>query len=918
MKFVGKIFLFFATIQTCLAQESPIASDSIPLYEAIQEFERSKHHLDFFYRKEWVDEVKIHKQHLNTALSDEEAISLLLKDTRLNYFLNNDDVILLSNTTILVPEIQNSEVREEKQSSEFLENFIFQTTTDDDDVENRMHVIGDIKRYERGMTSTVKGQVTTENGPVDGIYIFSSQPFVSTISDEEGRFSINLPSGINELNFQSITTIDTKRKINLFSDGSLDVKLKIDVVALEEVVVSAERDQNIEAIQIGLTKIEPKQVSILPTFLGERDIIRVATSTAGVQNVGEGSAGINIRGGKADQNLFLIDNNTVFTTNHFFGFFSAFNSRGVGGLSLYKNGIPAEYGGRLSSVFDIKSKKPNDKELELSGGIGLVTSQIQLEGPIEKARTSVLVNGRGTYSQYILDQFKNSTLGNNEVSFYDFTVKTHTELGKRDELAVTGYYSFDAFKIQSDTLLSFSDFSYENKVIGASWKHVFNENLFGIVEVGNSNFGYRSSFDVLPTQAFNVDLSVNEFRTAAKFDYYVNSKLNFKFGAETKSYTLSPGEKEPKGPTSLIESEKIDEEKALEIAPYFSGSYNFSDKLAIDGGIRYSVFTSYGPTEINIYEAGQPRQSSTIIGRKTYDQGDIIHQNHGPEFRLQGRYIVNETSSIKVGYGRTRQNIHLLLNAASIAPTDVWRLSGPFIAPQLADQFSVGYFRNIFGKDLIEISAEAYYKNIQNLLDFKTGAELQFNPTLETDLLQGDGKSYGVEFSVSKSKGWWSGWLNYTFSRSFIRLNGDNPSEIINGGSFFPTGYDKPHYLNSVTNYKFSRRFTMTLNLVYASGIPITYPVGKWDFKSSENILYSERNEFRIPDYFRVDLGININASHKLKQFTHSSWSFSVYNLLGRDNIYSIFFEVDEEEIKGYELSIFPTPIPTVTYNFKF
>lgn len=918
MKIVAKILLILLSIDACFAQETPVVTDSVTLYEAIQEFEKSKSHLDFFYREEWIEHVKILKRQVDTALNDEEAISLLLRDTKLNYYLNKGDVILLSNTTIVVPEIQDGEVERESQTSEFLESFIFQANTNDSDVETKVHVIGDIKLYESGEKSTVTGQVTTENGPMEGIYVFSSKPFVSTITDEQGRFSITLPNGVNELNFQSITTIDAKRRLNLFSDGSLDVKLKIDVVALEEVVVSAERDQNIEAIQVGLTKIEPKQISILPTFLGEKDIIRVATSTAGVQNVGEGSAGINIRGGKADQNLFLIDNNTVFTTNHFFGFFSAFNSRGVGGLSLYKNGIPAEYGGRLSSVFDIKSKRPNDQEVELSGGVGLVTSQLQLEGPINKARTSFLVNGRGTYSQYILDQFKNSTLGNNEVSFYDFTVKTHTELSKKDELAITGYYSFDAFKIQSDTLLSFSDFSYENKVLGASWKHVFNDQLFGVLEVGNSNFGYRSSFDVLPTQAFTVDLSVNEFRTAAKFDYFVNPKLNFKFGAEAKSYVLSPGEKAPKGSTSLIEEEQIDEEKALEIAPYLSASYSLSENLAFDGGIRYSVFTSYGPTAINVYEEGQPRQSSNVIGRKVYEQGEIIHQNHGPEFRLQGRYILNAASSLKFGYGRTRQNLHLLLNAASIAPTDVWRLSGPFIAPQLADQFSVGYFRNIFGKDLIEVSVEAYYKDIENLLDFKTGAELQFNPTLETDLLQGDGKSFGVEFSVSKAKGWWSGWLNYTFSRSFIRLNGNNPSEIINGGAFFPTGYDKPHYLNSVTNYKFSSRFTMTLNLVYASGIPITYPVGKWDFKSSENILYSERNEFRIPDYFRVDLGININASHKLKQFTHSSWSFSVYNLLGRDNIYSIFFEVDEEEIKGYELSIFPTPIPTLTYNFKF
>ncbi|MEM7297122.1 MAG: TonB-dependent receptor, partial [Bacteroidota bacterium] len=798
------------------------------------------------------------------------------------------------------------------------EELLFQAEAVNGNQENKLHRIGNIKKFTKDGSSTIRGKVISKDGPVEDVYIFNVEPFVSTITDEQGEFNITLPNGINELNFQSITTIDTKRKIYLYSDGELEVELGIDVVALEEVIVSSQREKNINSIQMGLTTIDPKKVSTLPAFLGEKDIIRVAISTAGVQNVGEGAAGINIRGGKADQNLFLLDHNTVFTTNHFFGFFSAFNSRGVGGLSLYKNGIPAEYGGRLSSVFDIETKKPNEEDLELSGGIGIVTSQIQLEGPIEKAKTSFLINARGTYSQYILDRFKESSLGNNAVSFYDFTLKTLTKLDDKNEISVTGYYSYDDFKIKSDTLLSFSDFSYENKILGASWKHIFNENLFGIAEVGNSHFNYRSSYDVLPTQAFNVDLSVNEFRTAVKFDYFVNNDLNFKFGMESKAYTLSPGKKTPNGSQSLVEDQQIDEERALEIAPYVSASYNLTDKLALDGGFRYSIFNAFGPAEINTYLEGEPKQSSTITGTRSFDQGEVIHSNHGPEFRIQGRYLTGNGSSVKIGYGRTRQNMHLLLNAASIAPTDVWRLSGPFIQPQSADQVSVGFFKNFFRKHLIEASVEAYYKDIDNLLDFKTGAELQFNPTIETDLLQGDGKSYGIEFSISKSAGWLNGWLNYTYSRSFVRLDGNSPSEIINGGEFFPTGYDKPHYLNSVTNYKFTRRLTMTLNLVYSSGIPVTYPVGKWDFRSSENILFSDRNEFRIPNYFRVDLGLNINASHKLNKLTHSSWTFSIYNLLGRDNIYSIFFEVENEEIKAYQLSIFPTPIPTITYSFKF
>lgn len=909
--------IFCSFIFISFGQKLLVNTDSVSFEEAITQLETAKN-LTFFYHPKWVSDIKIDASKIQTSLSNEDAIELLLEDTKLNYFIDGRQVILLFNTTVIVPQIVTSKQDEVDSEVDYLENALFQDDSKKKNPEDKLYAIGDIKKYSRRGESTVRGRVTSENEPVEGVYIFNVDPFTSAITSEDGSYSIKLPNGINELNFQSVTTIDTKRRINLYSDGVLEVDLDVDVVALEEVIVSAQREKNITSTQMGLATIDSKQVSIMPAFLGEKDIIKVATSTAGVQNVGEGSAGINIRGGKADQNLFLIDNNTVFTTNHFFGFFSAFNSRGIGSLSLYKNGIPPEYGGRLSSVFDIDTKKPSQENLEISGGIGLVTSQVQMEGPIEKGKTSFLINGRGTYSQFILDRFKDSSIGNNDVSFYDFTAKSYTKFSDKDELSVTAYLSYDAFKIKSDTLLSFSNFAYENKVIGASWKHIFSENLFGIFEVGNSNFEYNSSYDVLPTQAFNVDLFVNEFRTAAKFDYYINERLNYKFGIEAKAYVLSPGEKTPKGSESLIATESIGEERALEVAPYATASYVASDKLSIDAGFRYSIYNAYGPASINIYEEGEPKQSSSVIGTESFDKGEVIHSNHGPEFRLQGRYLLEGQSSIKAGYNRTRQNVHLLLNAASIAPTDVWRLSGSFIKPQIADQISIGYFKNFFGRNLIETSAEVYYKKLYNLVDFKTGAELQFNKTIERDLLQGDGKSYGLELTLKKSTGWLNGWLNYTYSRSFIRLDGDNPSEVINGGVFYPTGYDKPHYFNSVTNYKFTSRITMTLNLVYASGIPVTYPVGKWSFKSSENILYSDRNEFRIPSYFRMDLGFNIDASHRLKKFNHSSWTFSVYNLLGRDNIYSVFFEVEDNEVKGYQLSIFPTPIPTITYNFKF
>ena len=910
-----KLFLFCSTISAI--GQTPNQSDTLSLEQVLTQFEQERN-IEFYYRTEWIENQKVLSGDLDRSLPDEAFIDALLSKTSLTYYKAGRRIILLNNTSVVKPGIIDNKAPQRSERVSYVDENLFQDEPDNNSLESKQYLIGDIKQFRQGEEGTISGVVSTSAGPAEDVYIFSIDPFVSTVSDKDGRFSITLPKGANVLNFQSVTTIDTYRKISLYSNGTLNVSLAQDVVALEEVVVSAEREKNINSTQMGLVTLDAKQISLVPALLGEKDIIRVATSTAGVQNVGEGSAGLNIRGGKADQNLFLIDNHTVFTTNHFFGFFSAFNSRGVSNLSLYKNGIPAEYGGRLSSVFDIDSKEANEEKLELSGGIGLVTSQLQLEAPVKKANTTFLVNGRGTYSDFVLDRFENSSVGNNDVTFYDFMAKTHTKFSETDELSVTAYYSFDAFKIKSDTLLSFSDFSYENKVIGANWRHIFNDNLFMNVEAGNSNFSYLSSFDVLPTQAFNVDLSINEFRAAVKFDYYKSERLNFRFGAETKSYSLNPGEKTPKGTQSLIGTSSIGRERALEVAPYISSSYSLTDKLSIDGGIRYSIYNAFGPADINIYQEGQPKQASTVIGTRSFADGEVIHRNHGPEFRLQGRYLLNSTSSIKAGYNRTRQNIHLLLNAASIAPTDVWRLSGPFIKPQISDQISIGYFKNFESEGLIELSVEGYYKNLDNLLDFKTGAELQFNPALETDLLQGDGKSYGVEFSMKKTKGWLTGWFNYTYSRSLIRLDGNTPAETINGGEFYPTGYDKPHYVNAVANYKFTRRFTLTTNVVFSSGIPVTAPVGQWDFKGSENILYSDRNAFRIPNYFRVDLGFNVEVSHKKNQVNYSSWTFSIYNLLGRDNIYSIFFEVDENEVKGFQLSIFPRPIPTITYNFRF
>ncbi|MDH5476623.1 MAG: TonB-dependent receptor, partial [Cyclobacteriaceae bacterium] len=874
-----------------------------------------------YFHEHWLKNDNITAKRIH-GLESTNLLDRLFEGSTINYHLEGNHVILVNNTHIItLPSISTVVYNEGVVESAIDEvGFAREKKPVSNNPEEIVFTIGNIKKYQKGGTSTIAGylkEVGTDN-PVEDAFVYTQNPTIGTSSDASGFFAITLPNGKQTLFFQSVNLINTYRQLMLFSDGKLDVEMEQDVIALNAVNIHAEREVNVKSTQMGVEKIDMKKMKIIPALLGERDLVKVATSTAGVQNVGEGAAGVNIRGGKADQNLFLFDGSPVYNTNHFFGFFSVFNSDAISEMQLYKSAMPAEYGGRLSSVFDIRTKEPNAEKFAVSGGISPITSKLMIEGPLFKKGPSFLVGGRATYSDFVLSKIKNSPLKNNNASFYDVVGKLHYPINDKNEVSLSGYYSYDGFQLSSDTLLSYTDFSYSNQLLSFNWKHVFNKKLLGHLQFGSSDYQYGIGYDVLPSQAFTIDFGVKELRFAAKFDYFINEKVNYKFGVEAKQINVNPGNKIPSGAQSLITPDGIDDEKGLDIAPYFSATYSPSAKLSIDAGIRYSIYSVLGPSSVHEYASNAPKDPAFITNTISYGKNEPIKTYHGPEFRLSSRYSLNETSSLKAGYSRTRQNVHLLINSASISPTDIWRLSSKYIKPQIADQLSVGYYKNFYGKHTIETSAEVYYKHIQNLLDIKVGADLQFNQHVETDILQGKGRSYGIEFSAKKSSGWLTGWINYTYSRSLIQLNGNYPDEIINGGNYFPTGYDKPHYINSVTNYKFTRRLTMTLNLVYATGIPVTYPVGKWSFKSSENLLYSDRNAFRIPDYFRMDLGVNIEGSHKIKKLAHSSWTISVYNLLGRDNIYSVFFKVEEGIVKGYKMTVFSSPIPTITYNFIF
>jgi len=681
---------------------------------------------------------------------------------------------------------------------------------------------------------------------------------------------------------------------------------------LSEVLVEANARDNVRTALTGVEKINVAEIKNIPLVLGERDILKVATTLPGITTAGEAASGYNVRGGKTDQNLILLDEGVIYNPTHFFGIFSGLNPFTTGDVSIYKGSIPAEYGGRLSSVFDLNTKTGNKEEFAGEVSIGPVTGNLSLEIPIVDGKSSLIVGGRGTYSDWILNLLEEESLQDSRASFYDVVAKYNHKFNNSDELNVSGYYSNDVFSITSDSL-----FSYTNRMFSLSYNKFINEKHQGELVLTNSNYDFNLDFESDFGNDFESGYTINESEVKVKMKYFHNNAHTFNYGISGKYYNVSPGNINPGSAESLIEPLSISKERALETAIFIEDSFEVTERLLINAGLRYSFYTAFGPAEINSYEAGLPRNENTITDVETYDSREVIETYGGPEVRISGRYFLTPTFSTKLSYNNTYQYIHTLSNNTTAAPTDTYKLSDNYIKPQRANQFALGLFKN-FDNNIYELSLEGYYKTSNNLLDYKVGADLFLNKNIETEVLQGEGEAYGAELLLKKNKGRLNGYLGYTYSRSFIKLEGDFQEETVNNGEFFPTNFDKPHDFSAVLNYKLTQRFSFSANFVYQTGRPVTYPIAKYNFNNSEYVMYSDRNQFRIPDYYRLDLSFNVEGNHKIEKFAHSFWNISVYNVLGRNNPYSVFFVTDSGEVKAYQSSIFSIPIPTITYNFRF
>ncbi|MBZ9632444.1 TonB-dependent receptor [Salegentibacter sp. LM13S] len=875
----------------------------------------TKTNFQFFFEDDWFGVAKYSGEYSQTKVT--EVLEGILEETNINYFIRGNRIILTRGSIIYdrLPEgfLENQEETtvavEETQSADP----VFYNDNEEQTEVVETVLIGKEDRQSGRSTYKLSGRVISEKGdPISGLNILIPNQNKGTITDIDGNYEIRLPKGINILETQALGVDKVKKRLVVYNDGVLNLQLEESFEELGEVLVEANARDNVRTALTGVERIDVAQIKNIPLVLGERDILKVATTLPGISTAGEAASGYNVRGGKTDQNLILLDEGVIYNPTHFFGIFSGLNPFTTGDVSIYKGSIPAEFGGRLSSVFDLNTKTGNKEKFAGEVSIGPVTGNVSLQIPIVEGKSSLIVGGRGTYSDWILNLLEEESLQGSQASFYDAVAKYNHKFDNNDELNVSGYYSDDVYSITSDSL-----FSYRNRMVSLSYNKFFNEKHKGELVITNSNYDFNLDYESDFGNDFESGYTINESEVKLKMKYFHSKAHTFNYGINGKYYMVSPGQINPGSSESLIEQLSIPKERAVETAVYIEDSFEVTEKLLINAGLRYSFYTAFGPAQINTYEEGLPRNDNTTTGVENYENGEVIETYGGPEVRVSGRYFLTPTFSTKLSYNNTYQYIHTLSNNTTAAPTDTYKLSDSYIKPQRANQFALGLFKN-FDENIYELSLEGYYKTSDNLLDYKIGADLFLNENIETEVLQGEGEAYGAEFLIRKNKGRLNGYLGYTYSRSFIKLAGDSQEETVNNGEFFPTNFDKPHDFSAVLNYKLTQRFSFSANFVYQTGRPVTYPIGKYNFNNSEYVLYSDRNQFRIPNYYRLDLSFNVEGNHKIEKFAHSFWNISVYNVLGRNNPYSVFFVTDGGEVKAYQSSIFSIPIPTITYNFRF
>lgn len=749
-------------------------------------------------------------------------------------------------------------------------------------------------------TFTVSGSVKDAKTGEDliGATIFIKKLNTGTITNAYGFYSLSVKSGSYNVIVQYLGYEPQEQQINMVGSLNLNFSLSEQANQIEDIVVTSRRkDENLTQTQMGMQKLDIKEIENIPVLFGEKDVLKTVQLMPGIKSSGEGSSGFSVRGGASDQNLILLDEATVYNASHLLGFFSVFNSDAIKSMSVYKGNEPAEYGGRLSSVFDIRMNDGNNKNLGVSGGIGLISSRLAIEGPLVKDKGSFIISGRRTYVDMFLKLSNNDDLNDVKLYFYDLNAKGNYRINDKNRVFISGYLGKD--------VLGFSEFGIDwgNSTATARWNHLFSDRLFSNTSIILSNYVYKINLDIGDVMDMHVISRIQDYGVKQDFQLFSKNNNTVKIGFNSTYHRIVPGAITSTGDLNLND---LRNKYAWENALYFSHKYKITDKIDVEYGARLSSFSLLGAGSFYDYDT-----EGNAIDTATYSTNEFVKTYLNLEPRASINFMFNEQNSVKAAYSRNVQNLHLLSNSTSGSPTDLWIPSSNNVKPEIADQISLGYYHN-FNNNKYEFSLETYYKQLKNQIDYKDGAQLNFNDNVESEILFGEGRAYGLELYLKKKYGRFNGWISYTLSRT------ERNFDEINSGNWYPAKQDRTHDISIVGMYELSKRWTLSASWVYYTGNAVTFPSGKYEIDGKTLYLYTERNAGRMPAYHRLDLGATWIAK-KTDNF-ESSWSFSLYNAYGHANAYTINFrdnENDPTRTEAAQTTLFKF-VPSIAYNFKF
>lgn len=900
LKILSAFILFFFLNSELLAQ--PIQEkringkfQKVNLQEFFNALEKD-YNIHFYYRTEWVKTYVVNQEFKDTPLI--QVLNLLFDRQPLSFrFFQNNSVVVFP---------KGSDGRQKIGADE-----------------PQILVIGDPMNEGRYNSARIKGKVLDGKNtePLAGAVVFHPQTGIGTTTNANGTFELDLPTGDHTLQVSFMGYEILSQQIKLIENGTVNFELFEESHNLEEVTVMGD-DTKATKAQMSMVKVNSRIMKELPVLMGEADVIKSVVMMPGVKSVGEMSSGFNVRGGNNDQNLILMDGAPVFNTSHLFGFFSMINPDAVKDVTLFKGGIPASYGERVSSIMDVQLKEGNTENLKFYGGIGLINSRFTLEGPfVKKKKSTFLIGGRSTYSDWIMRQSRNAQFMNSVAHFYDVNGTLNLSLGENNTLKLMGYLSNDVFNLNSNSL-----YTYGNTIGSLNWKMNLSKQVISNLSLAYSkyNFNLDQQDPDLPDDDYRLITGLEYGSAKYILSWLPNEKHRINTGFQAIGYKIRPGEIEAITTPTNVVHEKVANEQAVELGVFADDDIELSASTALNIGLRYARFMSMGPATVLNYDPNQTINSGSVTDSTVFGTWETAKMYHGIEPRLALKLDLSSGGSVRMSYQRIHQFMNQISNTSVMSPADFWKSSDAHIRPLISDQFALGLFKTP-QKGLFETSAEVYYKKLQNLPEYKNGAVLVMNHHVEADLINANGYAYGLELYAKKSSGRLNGWVSYTYSRTMRKTDNRFPDEVVNAKKYYPSVYDKPHDLSTVMNYQISRRWRFSGNFVLSSGRPVTLPELKYTYGGKQVVYYSDRNKYRMPPYHRMDVSITLDENLRRKRMWKGSWTFSVYNLYGRKNPYSVFYrkdpsiqQTDKNQYAIYKLSVIGVPVPSITYNFKF